>query len=113
MDGIKPNFFTEFEQLGEEEKTKGETDQEQLHFLSETAGWKHVKKYVEAIVADLDATVLASMANGASFEDIGRKTAVKEVTKDVLNRILSYVDNARASVERAKDRAREQDRRAK
>lgn len=104
MDSIKPNIFQEFESLGEEEKTQGELDQEALHFLSETAGWKHLKNYIEAIVVDLDATVLNAMANGASFEDIGRKTAVKEVTKDVLKRIVGYVDNARDAVERAKDR---------
>lgn len=105
MDSIKPNIFQEFSSLGEEEasKTKGELEQEALHYLTTTEGWKHVKNYVQAIVADLDATVLASMANGASYEDIGRKTAVKEVTKDVLNRILGYVDNSARAVERARD----------
>lgn len=105
MDAIKPNIFQEFSSLGEKdlEKTKGEIEQEALHYLTTTEGWKHVKNLIQAIVFDLDAMVMDSMAHGASFEDIGRRTAVKEVTKDVLNRILGYVDNSARAVERARD----------
>lgn len=100
MDSIKPNMFSEFASLGEQEKTKGELDQEALSYMSQIDGWKYVKNYIQAIVADLDSSVVDAMSHGASYEDIGRKTAVKEVTKDVLNRIVRLVDGAREAVER-------------
>lgn len=103
MDSIKPNLFVEFASLGEQEKSKGELQQEALSYLSQIEGWGHVKKYIEAIVADLDSSVIEAMSKGASYEDIGRKTAVKEVTKDVLNRIVRLVDGAREATERAKE----------
>lgn len=105
MDALKPNIFQEFASLGEEEqkKSKGELQQEALAHVSQTEGWKHIKNYIEAIVADLDISVIAAMEHGASYEDIGRKTAVKEVTKDVLNRIIRLVEGARAAQERAKE----------
>jgi len=103
MDSIKPNIFKEFASLGEEVKSKGELQQEDLAHLSNTDGWAHVKKYIEAIVSELDGSVLSAMQHGASYEDIGRKTAVKEVTKDVLNRIVRLVEGAREAQERVKD----------
>lgn len=107
MDSIKPNIFAEFSSLGaeEQEKSKGELEQEALSYMSQIDGWRHVKKYIEAIEADLDSTVIEAMSHGASYEDIGRKTAVKEVTKDVLNRIVRLVDGAREAVERNKVRS--------
>jgi hypothetical protein len=100
MSSIKPNFFTEFASLGEEEKTKGEEYQAEIAFVAKQGGWSHIKKYIESMVIELDATVLAAMQAGASFEEIGRRTAVKEVAKDVLSRVLQYVESARESSDR-------------
>jgi len=95
------SHFEEFASIGEEQpeetKSKLEDEQKALAHLSKLKGWKLIKEYVERINEELDDMVRLAMSNGASFEEIGKKTLVKELTKDVTRRIIAYADDATGS----------------
>ena len=97
---IRPNYFEDFssmpafkevaeieEQLSEEEKSLGR--------LAKNSDWQVLKAYIEAVMTDLDELVRRKMETGASLESIGQSTITKELTKDVLKRIIARVEDRR------------------
>src|SRR5687768_11552067 len=74
--------------------TQPEADPEEasIYTVSRSAGWEHIKEYIAELQKELDQMVLILMEQGASFEEIGQKTLVKEVTKAYLQRILDKVE---------------------
>lgn len=99
-EALRPsNIFTEFSSLDKDESEKDieiiKDEDEKLAHTARTEGWELIKEIANEQIAFLDKMVISSMEMGASFEDIGKKTAVKEITKDVLNRIISRVEEAR------------------
>lgn len=97
------NLFSDYATLGEEEhqdeesKSQLEEDEKALAYMARLKGWKLLKEYIERIEADLDKMVLATIESGASYEEIGRKTAVKEIVKNVTRQIKERVGNATAA----------------
>ena len=97
---IKSNYFNEFENVKALQESKGkDPDQQTLASLSNHSGWKVLKAYIERIMEELDNLTKTQMANGVSFEEIGRSTVVKEITKDALRRIIIRVQDAEESGE--------------
>ena len=100
---IKANYFNEFanvKALQEQKVNPGkDPEQEKLFALSQTGGWQVLKEYIERIMDELDNLTKTQMAQGVSFEEIGRSTVVKEITKDALKRIITRVQDARDSGE--------------
>ena len=70
-----------------------------INFVSHQAGWKLIEEYIDSLIAELDSVVDQLMASGASFSEIGQKTAVGAVAKAYLNRVKGKVQNARDAVE--------------
>jgi hypothetical protein len=96
---IRPNYFNEFANVEAILKVpKGkDPEQEALLSLSNHSGWQVLKQYIERIMEELDNLTKTQMAQGVSFEEIGRSTVVKEITKDALRRIIQRVEDARES----------------
>lgn len=99
----KPNYFNSFDIPTFQKKDEDiDADTENLAAMENTAGWKVLSDYINQIVTDLDQMTTNQMQQGASFEDIGRSTVVKEITKDVLRRVINRVNDARDTIERRK-----------
>ncbi len=80
----------------EEAKKKGATEEERaLMALSETMGWKILNEYIEHLVEDLDEVSGRSIADGATFEEIGRNTLVVNLAKGVIKRVRNKVADAK------------------
>lgn len=80
----------------EEAKKKGTTEEERaLMALSETFGWKILTEYIDRLVDDLDDVNNQAIANGATFEEIGRNTLVINLAKGVIKRIKDKVADAK------------------
>lgn len=98
------NFFTEFSSLGEEEGKKDisavKDEEQKFAHMARTEGWDLLKEMIDEQIQSMDQMVRIAMEQGAGFEEIGRKTAVKEVTKDVLKRIVERVEEAREASDR-------------
>jgi len=98
---LRPTNYKEFSTLGKEEdqdeESKGllEDEQKALAYIGNLKGWKILKEYIERIESDLDSMITSSVANGSSYEEIGRKTAVREVVKNVTRRIIGKVEDCR------------------
>lgn len=103
---IKPDF-TDFASL---EQSQLERDEEvvethpidqALYNVSLTHDWAVLDAYIGELQMELDEMVRNLMAKGASFEEIGQKTMVKELAKEYLQRIRDRIADSRNSVERA------------
>jgi len=80
----------------EEAKKKGTTEEERaLMALSETMGWKILSEYIDRLVEDLDNVSGLAIADGATFEEIGRNTVVVNLAKGVIKRIKDKVADAK------------------
>ena len=95
---IKSNYFNEFENVKALQETKGkDPDQQALASLSNHSGWKVLKAYIERIMEELDNLTKTQMTQGVPFEEIGRSTVIKELTKDVLRRVINKIQDAAES----------------
>lgn len=92
------SLYQEFSTVGEKEPEKV-LDQETsaLAALSQSDGWGYMETYIKNIEEELDIMVRKTIETGATNEEIGNRTVVKEITKDVLRRIREYVTDARES----------------
>lgn len=99
----KPNFFTDFPSLGDQgqkpENKQADPEDAELAFVALTPGWQQIETFINDLEAELDGMITTLLANGASFEEIGQKTAVKEVTKMYLERVKEKVNDAKEAVE--------------
>jgi hypothetical protein len=75
------------------------TEEKQLGNLSYTEGWKLLKEYIESLKEDLDSTWKAELIKGSSFEEIGKRTIITQLTKEYLNKIIEKVGDARQAIE--------------
>ena len=96
---IKPSYFNEFANVKalREQVPGKDPDQEKLKSLSDHSGWQVLKAYIERIMEELDNLTKTQMEQGVPFEEIGRSTVVKEITKDALRRIITRVTDAAES----------------
>lgn len=97
---IKSNYFNEFANVKAlSEKPGKDPEQDALNSLAMQNGWIVLKKYIERIMTELDDMTRTQMTQGVSFEEIGRSTIIKEITKDVLRRIINHVEDSKGGIE--------------
>lgn len=108
----RPNFFSEqFGSLKDPlEKKEGndnpDPEEHSLYVLSLNDGWSVLDEYIKSLENELDESIIKLMESGASFEEIGQRTAVKEVVKLYMGKIRSKVRDAREAIEHESDRRR-------
>jgi len=102
----RPDYFNDFRKLrslktDEEAKERGiDPEDNELAFMSETRGWQILKEYIQAEIKELSNITQKQMEDGKPFEEIGRNAVVSQLTKDLLNRILLKVSDAKEAIER-------------
>lgn len=99
----KPDVFLSFQDIGKNdgvERKKGkDPDDIALHALSGTKGWVVLEKYIEHLKSEMDRLVATLIAEGGSFEDVGRVTVVSNLAKEKLDDIIKRVGDARDAIE--------------
>lgn len=91
-----PTFIKE-----KQAKAKGVTEEEiQLATLSRTAGWSVLREYMLQLKDEMDKINEQAIASGADFSQIGENTVIITQTKQVLDKIINKVLDAREASEK-------------
>jgi len=95
---LKPDFFVSNMpsiKKDQDAEKKGATDEDRyLYSLSRTAGWRVLGEFLENMSNDLDNLNEVALAQGMSFEEIGRNSVVITQTKTMIKRIFNKVNDA-------------------
>jgi hypothetical protein len=70
-------------------------DEQALSYITRFRGWKLLKEYADRLKEELDQMVIKSIENGATAEEIGQRTMVKELAKAAVDKIISKAEYAR------------------
>lgn len=94
---LKPTIFNiQSFKRDEEAKNKGVTDEERhLYALSNNMGWKILSEYAQGVLREIDDANRVAISQGVSFEEIGRNTVVINLAKDIVEKILNKVNDAK------------------
>ena len=96
MSAIKPTFYKELSTVIEKSDGKDiKEDEQALAYITRFTGWRLLKEYAERLKEELDQMVVQSMESGATAEEIGQRTMVKELAKAVIDKIISKAEYAR------------------
>jgi len=107
---IKPTIFNiQSFKRDEEAKKRGVTDEERhLYALTNNVGWKIISEYARNVLKEVDEANRLAISTGVSFEEIGRNTVVINLAKDIVEKILNKVNDAKeiceANIEEEKAR---------
>lgn len=103
---LKPDFYRSFTSLPsierEQEEIKPDRETQDWNLIYVSDQWKVLRDFIEQMKTELDQMVIQAMSEGASFEEIGQKTAIKEMTKMALDRILDKGKDAHDAIERSR-----------
>lgn len=95
MEAIKPDFFHNLPSLQVKAKGNKVTPEEQfLHEMAQTGGWKVFKEYAEQATRELGDMNKQAIAQGLTLEEIGRNTVVVTLAQGVIERLLNRVADA-------------------
>jgi hypothetical protein len=101
---LKPSFFNLPSKKDKEAEKIGASDEERaLSTLSETKGWVVLEEFIQGLLKDLDSVNATAIASGATFEEIGKNTVVVNMAKEVINRIITKVTDAKEATERVNE----------
>lgn len=98
---IRPSFLNvPVLNRDKEAEKRGATDEERsLYHMSQTGGWVLFRDIAHQVLQELDDITAQAIANGASEREIGRNTIVTSLTKDIINRLLNRVEDAKEACE--------------
>jgi hypothetical protein len=105
---IKSNYFTPLRELRtlksdlQAQKSGVSPEDQYLSDMRATKGWEILNEFIDNIKIDLDQMIKNLLEDGASYEVIGQKTIVKELTTEVLDRIQNKVNDANDAIENEK-----------
>lgn len=102
---VRPNFFNDFSSLNDplekkEERSEPDPEEHALYALSLNDGWRVLDEYIQQLEKELDEVPTRLLAEHASFEEIGQKTAVGAVTKSYLELVREKVRDAKDAIEK-------------
>lgn len=100
---LRPEFFSNLPTIVKEKQASAKTlsdDERFLYSLSQTPGWRIVSEYAQGLLRDLETVTDSAMAQGLSFEEIGRNAIVASLAKGVIIKLLQRVDDAKEAAER-------------
>ena len=101
---IKPNFFSNLQSLKTQEIAKkvGVTEYEQSYYsMSQTRGWTLLSDRKDELVKELEQMQDAAVANGASYEELGKNTLVISLAKGIIKRLFDIVEDSKEACERS------------
>lgn len=100
---IRPDWFNQFSLMkkDKEAEEKGASKEERaLYTLSLTEGWEILEKYISQWKKELDELNNNAIAQGLSFEEIGKNTIIVNLAKGVIKNIEDKVNDAREQCEK-------------
>lgn len=102
---LKPDFFmSNMPHLAKDKEAekKGITDEERgLYALESTYGWRVLKEYIDNIIGDLDKINEVAIEKGATFDVIGQNQVVINLSKLLIKKILTKVEDAKEACEQS------------
>ena len=103
-DAIQTDYFTDFRKLIDDDKEEETpiTEEKQISYMGKTPGWKHVETYINELISYLDSPAQQAMETGCSYDEIGRKTIVAQLTKEFLGKVLEKVNDAKEATDNSK-----------
>ena len=106
---LKPSFLNiaSFKQEEEANKAGASIEEKQLYGLTNLAGWKIFSDFKDRVFQEIDNTNSIAMAEGKSFEEIGRNTVVINLAKEIVNKIFNKVKDAKDACEAKIDEKKE------
>jgi hypothetical protein len=69
-------------------------EEKHLYYLSKHTGWKILKEDIDSSLKGFDLATEKQIADGASFEEIGKNVIVINLARAVINKILNRVKDA-------------------
>ena len=101
---LKPDFFMSnmpsMVKDKEAEKKGASNEERQLYALSGSTGWRVLEKYINEIIGDLDNINAVAIENGATFDVIGQNAVVVNLTRSILKKIPTKVQDAKEACEK-------------
>ncbi len=100
---IKPDFFSNFPSIKKEVEAqkKGTTEEERNYYsMSLTIGWTQFKSEAERLINELDQLNDTAVANGSSYEELGKNAVVVSLAKGIIKRLLDKVSDSQEACER-------------
>jgi len=101
MQAIRPSFIKlPILEVDKEAERRGASDEERvLYAMSKSAGWKAFNDLAQQALIELDNINTQAIQAGATYEELGRNTLVISFTKDIINRLINKVEDAKESCE--------------
>lgn len=97
---IHSDYFVDFREIIEKKEKKTPiTEEKQIAYMANTPGWKLMAEYIRQLIDSLDLPAKMSMEGGCSYEEIGRKTIVAQLTKEFLQKVLEKAEDAKEATE--------------
>lgn len=95
---VKPDVFQSFQDIDkrtpQEKRKELDPDDIALSGLSGHDGWRVLNEYIEHLKGEMDELVKITIANGNSFEDVGKLTVLVNLSKEKLYAIQKRVIDA-------------------
>lgn len=101
---VKPDFFANFPSLkrAEEANKRGVTEEEQMFYgLAQMAGWEVFKEKSTKLMEEMEIMNENAVANGMSYEELGRNTVVVSLAKGIIRKLINMVEDSKEACERS------------
>ncbi len=99
---LRPNLYSDVQNIIIQKKAQENgvhPDDQAIYALSQTRGWELLKAYIDSLKENLKSFQKEAMASGMSWEEIGKRTLLIELTNDTLDQIITKVDDSKDAVE--------------
>ena|SRR3989304_4291512 len=92
---IRPDFIVNRTQ----DEKKVSDEERHLYNLSQQKGWQIYTEFIERQIKSLKETNTQAIANGLSFEEIGRNMVVLQLAEEVIRKGLTKIQDAKEAIE--------------
>jgi hypothetical protein len=98
---LRPGIFNiEAFKKDEEAVKRGATEEERyLYALTGMKGWSLLVEFKKRVIEEMEEANKALMANGQSFDEIGKNAVVINLAENIVDRIINLVTDAKEACE--------------
>ena len=108
---LKPTFYegirSTWHEDEEAKKTGVAKEDNALATLAATSGWKILKEYVDSLKKTLDLKLQQAVSSGMTEAEIGKSAVMSVLAKDMLDSIVSKVEDSALIVEEIQNERRQ------
>lgn len=99
---IRPDFFSNFPSLKKEVEAQknGASEEERKYYgMYLTDGWRLFSEDVQRLLEELEQLNDSAVANGSTYEELGKNAVVVSLTKGIIKRLVDKVNDAKEACE--------------